>query len=103
MPADGDPVEQARATLQVWVAGDVQGVGFRVFVYDAARRLGLRGYVRNLPDGRVYVAASGPRKALEELLRLVSRGPTMARVSSVEQAWSEGEADDIGQRFEVRH
>jgi acylphosphatase len=103
MPANSDPVEQARATLRVSIAGDVQGVGFRVFVHDVARRLGLRGYVRNLPDGRVYVSASGPRAALEELLRLVSRGPTMARVSSVEKTWSEGQADDIGPAFEVRH
>ena len=46
------------------VAGRVQGVGFRYFVARSARGLGLSGYVRNLPDGTVEVAAVGNRAAL---------------------------------------
>ena len=61
------------------VAGRVQGVGFRYFVARTARGLGLSGYVRNLPDGTVEVAASGDRAALESLAALLEKGPTGGR------------------------
>ncbi len=51
------------------VVGRVQGVGFRWFVLDAARRHGLRGWVANEPDGSVRCVAEGPREDLEALRR----------------------------------
>jgi acylphosphatase len=64
----------------------VQGVGFRWFVARHARALGLTGYARNLPDGRVEVIACGTEAAalrrLEEMLRT---GPANARVMRVER------------------
>lgn len=73
-------------TRRFVVAGLVQGVGFRWFVARHARGLGLAGYARNLPDGRVEVVATGHDHAamarLEELLRA---GPAHARVASVER------------------
>ena len=70
------------------VAGRVQGVGFRYFVARAARRLGLSGYVRNLPDGTVEVAAAGSRGALDALVALLEKGPPGAVVESVKLDWS---------------
>jgi acylphosphatase len=67
------------------VRGRVQGVGFRWFVWREAQRLGLRGIVRNLPDGSVEVMAEGLEKALEELELALSQGPTAARVEHVEK------------------
>lgn len=68
-----------------WVVrGLVQGVGFRWFVLRHARRLGVSGYVRNLPDGRVEVAASGAVDALTELEGELKRGPHGAAVDAVE-------------------
>ena len=67
------------------VRGRVQGVNFRTFAAAHARRLGLAGWARNLPDGAaVEVYAEGPRAALEKLLERLRQGPGMARVDSVE-------------------
>ena len=65
------------------VSGRVQGVGFRFFVQSAAEREGLRGWVRNLPDGRVEVMAEGEADGLDRLEQALQRGPEMARVAGV--------------------
>jgi acylphosphatase len=68
------------------VSGVVQGVGFRWFVARHARTLGLGGYARNLPDGRVeVVACGGTGDALERLEALLLAGPAHARVDRVER------------------
>ena len=74
------------AALRFLVHGRVQGVGFRWFVLREAERRGLRGYVRNLRDGSVEVIAAGKEQALEELGRLLERGPAQARVERVERS-----------------
>jgi acylphosphatase len=65
------------------VVGRVQGVGFRWYTRVVARRLQLAGWVRNLPDGTVEVAASGREDKLEELRGLLRRGPDGASVSDI--------------------
>jgi acylphosphatase len=65
------------------VSGRVHGVGFRYFVNEAARREGVRGWVRNLPDGRVEVLAEGDEESVDRLERHVRRGPPAARVDDV--------------------
>lgn len=67
------------------VTGTVQGVGFRWMVRDTAVRLGLAGWVRNLPDGDVELVAGGDSGALDELERALARGPRFARVDSVDR------------------
>ncbi len=74
--------------LQAFVSGRVQGVGYRYFVYDHARVLGLTGWVRNLQDGRVEVVAEGSTEALEALLSELQRGPGGSRVKDVQTVWS---------------
>ena len=69
--------------MHVRVAGVVQGVGFRWFVRERARRLGLSGWVRNLPDGSVEVLASGDDGQLALLRSELNRGPQGAVVSEV--------------------
>jgi acylphosphatase len=66
------------------IGGRVQGVGFRFFTEAAAAREGLRGWVRNLPDGRVEIAVEGDAEAVERFERSVRRGPPGARVSHVQ-------------------
>jgi acylphosphatase len=95
------PQQISDMTLRATVRGYVQGVFFRAFVHDAAERLGLGGYVRNQPDGSVYVEARGDRAALEELLGLLWRGPERARVSIVEHEWLQGETGVSKTHFEV--
>jgi len=73
--------------LHAVVHGDVQGVGFRYFVTRAARPLGIRGWVRNRPDGSVELTAEGERPVLEQLLQAVRTGPRAAHVSRVDEDW----------------
>ena len=65
------------------VSGRVQGVGFRYFAQDAARREGLHGYVTNQDDGTVEVKAEGEADALERFERALRRGPSGSRVEHV--------------------
>jgi acylphosphatase len=66
------------------VKGRVQGVGFRWFTDDAARREGVRGYVRNQHDGTVEIMAEADQEALLRFERAIRRGPGGARVDDVE-------------------
>ena len=66
------------------VRGRVQRVGYRMFVEDAARREGLRGYVRNQHDGSVEAIAEGDLDAILRFERALRRGPAGARVDEVE-------------------
>lgn len=70
--------------MRALVHGDVQGVGFRDFVRRRAEAAGLRGSVRNRPDGAVEVVAEGPEQAVEQLLGDLRIGPRLATVSRVE-------------------
>jgi acylphosphatase len=69
---------------RVIVSGSVQGVGFRWACREEADRLGLAGFVRNLPDGRVEAAFEGPEGAVEGMLAWCRTGPGWARVGAVE-------------------
>ena len=66
------------------VTGGVQGVGFRWYVLQAAKALGLTGEVRNRTDGAVVIEAEGERGALERLLDAAREGPVMAMVRQVD-------------------
>jgi acylphosphatase len=70
--------------VHLLVSGRVQGVGFRWFVRTLALRLDLAGWVMNLPDGTVEIAAQGSDAQLEEFLNEVRRGPDGADVSRVD-------------------
>ncbi|HZI89903.1 MAG TPA: acylphosphatase [Candidatus Polarisedimenticolia bacterium] len=80
-----------RERLVAHVHGQVQGVGFRLFVLQWARSLGVAGTVRNCEDGRVRVEAEGPRNLLDDLLALLRTGPPAARVTRVTESWEEPE------------
>jgi acylphosphatase len=68
-----------------FVSGGVQGVGFRFFVERTATNLGVKGYVRNLIDGRVEVYAIGSAEQMDALSAALGRGPRMASVHAVEE------------------
>jgi acylphosphatase len=81
------PPGQRPARLTAWVAGRVQGVGFRWWVRSRALELGLAGIAENLEDGRVRVIAEGSGERCGALLALL-RGPgTPGRVSRVTHRW----------------
>lgn len=75
------------SAAHIIVRGLVQGVGFRYFVHQRARRLGIVGVVRNAPDGSVEIEVEGARSLLEELVGEVRLGPRASRVSDVSVTW----------------
>lgn len=78
-------VELVRA--HIFVSGIVQGVFFRAHTQDVASQKGLKGFVRNLPDGRVEITAEGEKDRIEELIKWCHKGPPLARVKSVDVEW----------------
>jgi acylphosphatase len=77
-----------RVRARLIVSGLVQGVAFRAATVNEARRLGLSGWVRNLPDGRVEAEAEGERAAVEALVAWCRVGPPAARVEDVSVTWA---------------
>jgi len=86
--------------VHLFVSGRVQGVFFRAHTRDLAQKLGLSGFVRNLPDGRVEVVAEGPEEKLQELIEFCHRGPPLAHVTHVAIRWEEPTGEFRG--FSVR-
>jgi acylphosphatase len=82
------------------VSGRVQGVGFRYFTLEAARREGLNGYVLNHDDGRVEAVAEGEAEAVERFERAIRRGPSRSRVEQVTVDEMTPELNNTG--FEIR-
>lgn len=67
------------------ISGQVQGVGFRFFTQRSAARHQVRGYVKNLEDGRVEAVAQGDEKAVKDFLEDLTAGPTYAKVNDIEE------------------
>jgi len=86
----------APGRARIVVTGIVQGVAFRQATLREAERLGLAGWVRNLPDGRVEALAEGPRERVESLVAWCWHGPPAARVSDVAVGWLEARGDLAG-------
>jgi len=82
------------------ITGWVQGVGFRYYTLESARRLGLVGYVMNTRDGGVRAYAEGSRESLEQFLRALQKGPAGARVRDVLTTW--GEATGTHSSFTIQ-
>jgi acylphosphatase len=76
------------------VSGAVQGVGFRYFTQNAAEKLHLTGFVRNLRDGRVEAFAAGTPQQLAQFRSVLERGPRFASVREVRE-----EPAEIDKRF----
>ncbi len=72
---------------QVVVRGRVQGVFFRATAQDHGASLGLTGWIRNLPDGRVEAVLEGPRDRVDEMVQWCRCGPPLARVEGLDLAW----------------
>jgi acylphosphatase len=86
--------------LHVIIEGYVQGVGFRAFVIDQARKVGVTGWARNRWDTSVEVCAEGERSILERFLEALKRGPAAAHVREVHAEWqtASGEFADFRMR-----
>jgi len=88
----------------VTIRGRVQGVGYRYWVEQQARSLGLEGWVRNRRDGSVEALFSGPAHVVSDMVALSRRGPSSARVDAVQEQPASADALNSrrpGERFSV--
>ncbi len=90
-----------KARAHIYISGYVQGVFFRYHTRELAQRLGLRGWVRNTPDGQVEAVFEGEKEAVERMLNFCHRGPSGARVTDIEVKWENYRGEFSG--FEVRY
>jgi len=81
---------------RVTIRGHVQGVGFRAWTEQEARRRALDGWVRNRRDGAVEAVFAGPPEKVRDMIEACRHGPALARVDAVEVL--EAHLDDLGQR-----
>jgi acylphosphatase len=83
--------EEKRVEIKVF--GLVQGVFFRATTRDVARKLGLKGTVRNVRDGSVEIIAEGTEEKLNQLISFAKKGPSSARVYDIKVKWEEPKGD----------
>lgn len=85
----------------VYISGFVQGVGYRQFVKSKAHELGLTGWAKNLPDGRVEAVFQGKRAKIEQMILLCRKGPMLSEVEDIVVEWEESIQEY--QTFEIEH
>lgn len=85
----------------MWIEGFVQGIFFRSHTRDRAMSRGVKGWVRNCPDGRVEAVFEGDKQAVERIIQWCHRGPAEAEVKDVQVEWEEysGEFDTFSVRY----
>ena len=93
------PNQDKIRSVHVRITGRVQGVGYRAWTVDEARRRGLSGWVRNVPNGDVEAVFSGPAATVDEMIAACRRGPFSARV---DQVMVDG-AEPVSGPFKVRY
>lgn len=90
------------AQAHLIISGIVQGVYFRAHTRDMAQSFGLKGWVRNLPDGRVEAVFTGDKESIQQAIDWCSHGPSSARVDKVEVKWvvsPPARGEESGQEF----
>jgi acylphosphatase len=87
--------------MHVVISGRVQGVFFRAYTRDTAVREGVRGWVRNVPDGRVEAVFEGDREKVDRMVAWCSEGSPLGQVDHVD-AWEEPFSGEFGE-FEIRY
>lgn len=86
----------------VLISGRVQGVFFRAWVKQRAEGLGLVGWVRNTPEGKVEAVFDGNKEKIEEMIKLCHQGPLLAKVEKVEVRWDQatGEFEEFSMIYQ---
>jgi len=71
-------------TVKLTISGRVQGVCFRLETKDLAKKLNLKGYIRNTPKRNVEIIAQGSETAINTLIEFCKKGPKMAHVQKID-------------------
>ena len=87
--------------LHAVIYGRVQGVGFRYFTRETAKKLGVKGWVKNNPDGTVEVLAEADENTLKQFLEKLYQGPPLSKVENIKYQFSE--ASGGFKDFEIRY
>lgn len=77
------------ARARIWISGRVQGVFYRDHTRRWASSMGLSGWVRNLPDGRVEALVEGEKENIQNLEKRLREGPPLSRVETVQTEWED--------------
>ena len=86
--------------VHIFLTGRVQGVGFRAFIRKNAQKLNIKGWAKNLNDGRVEAVFSGSKEKVNKLIKLVKKGPRFANVKNIE---IKNDIDEEFKNFEIRY
>lgn len=86
---------------EITIKGRVQGVGFRQFVKHKAQDFDIKGWVKNMPDGSVFVKAEGDEKDMEPFVEYLKRGPSMGRVDKLSR--DKFESENGFSDFQIRY
>lgn len=89
--------------VRVFISGFVQGVGYRRFVKQNALKLGLTGWVKNLPDNRVEAVFQGSKEQIEKVIKICRKGPFLSEVKDVEIFWEEDSEKANYKTFEITY
>jgi acylphosphatase len=94
-------MSESTIRAHIVISGLVQGVCYRYFAFEEAQRLGVAGWVRNLPTGQVEAEIEGDRSAVEALIKTLKIGPRAARVTDIHIEWVEpkGETSEFRIRY----
>ncbi|MEM9924040.1 MAG: acylphosphatase [Cyanobacteria bacterium P01_D01_bin.50] len=94
-----NPTQPKQIRAHAFISGKVQGVGYRYSTMNVATKLGLNGWVRNLPDSRVEAVFEGTPEVIEEMIHWCHQGPNSANVKDVQVEYLEAEGLE---QFEIR-
>lgn len=87
-------------TAHIFISGFVQGVGFRRFVKHHVLKLGLTGWVKNVPDNRVEAIFQGSKEDIEKIISICKKGAFLSEVKNVEAFWEEN-SEETYKTFEI--
>ena len=92
-----------REVVEMRVSGRVQGVGFRYFAYHAARDLGIKGWVKNMPDGTVLIQAEGAPEDMDRFRKKFHKGPVFGRVDDLVETRLSEEKESRWADFQITY
>ena len=97
----GDDILKSKVRAHVFITGRVQGVFFSYKTRDEAKKHGVTGWVRNLPDGRVETIFEGRKEDVDKLIDFAGKGPSGAKVVDLNIEWQDysGEYTDFDVRY----
>ncbi len=84
-------------TANIFISGFVQGVGFRQFVKNTAKKFSLKGWVKNLSDGRVEAELCGEKEIIEKAVESLWKGNFLSGVKSIDIEWIEKDEKDYSE------